>query len=106
MSNLWEFLLQTLSVSLTAALLLLCKTIFADKLSSRWQYGIWTLLALRILLPAWVKRYVILPLPLFLETAKASAERTLASVYTGAYEPLSLGHIVPVYAGTPVSVTD
>lgn len=106
MSNLWEFLLQTLSVSLTAALLLLCKTIFADKLSSRWQYGIWTLLALRILLPAWVKRYVILPLPLFLETAKASAEQTLASVYTGAYEPLSLGHIIPVYAGAPVSVTD
>ena len=106
MSNLWEFLLQTLSVSLTAALLLLCKRIFADKLSARWQYGIWTLLALRILLPVGVKRYVILPLPLWLETMKAAAESHLTSAYTEAYVPLSLHHPLPVYSGLPVSVTD
>ena len=63
MSNIWEFLLQTLTVSITAAVLLLCKRIFADKLSPKWQYGVWILLALRILLPAGGKRYVLLPLP-------------------------------------------
>ena len=60
MSNIWEFLLQTLTVSITAAVLLLCKRIFADKLSPKWQYGVWVLLALRILLPAGGKRYVLL----------------------------------------------
>lgn len=91
---------------MTAALILFCKRIFADKLSYRWQYGIWTLFALRILLPVWMKRYVILPLPLFLETAKASVEVKLSSAYTGAYEPLSIRHIMPVCAGMPESVTD
>ena len=56
MSSIWAFLLQTASVSLAAALLLLLKTIFADKLSPRWQYGIWSLLALRILLPVGMER--------------------------------------------------
>ena len=106
MSNVWEFLLQTLSVSLTALLLLLCKRIFADKLSPRWQYGVWFLLALRIVLPVGVKRYVILPLPLLLETGKAMAETALASAYTEPYEVLSLSHVLPVYAGLPDSVTD
>jgi len=106
MSNLWEFLLQTLTVSATALLLLLSKGIFADKLPPRWQYGIWILLALRILLPAGIRRYVILPLPLLLETWKTAAETGLSSVYTAAWEPLSLRHVLPVYGGIPRSVTD
>ena len=52
MSNIWEFLLQTATVSLTAGLLLLLKKLFEDKLPPRWQYTIWFLLALRVLLPA------------------------------------------------------
>ena len=106
MTNLWEFLLQTLTVSMAAAVLLLCKRIFADKLSPGWQYGVWTLLALRILLPAGVKRYVFLPLPLLLETVKASAEAGLDSAYAAPFRPLSPGHILPVYEGAPRSVTD
>ena len=73
MSNIWEFLLQTLTVSITAAVLLLCKRIFADKLSPKWQYGVWVLLAIRILLPAGVKRYVLLPLPVLLAFCIATA---------------------------------
>ena len=51
MTNIWEFLLFTLTVSAAAGLLLVLKHLLADKLSPRWQYGIWVLLALRILLP-------------------------------------------------------
>ena len=106
MSNLWEFCLQTLTVSVAAALLLLLKRVFADKLSPKWQYGVWFLLALRILLPARVDRYVFLPLPLFLESAKSAVEAGLGSAYTAPYTALSLRHILPVYAGAPESVTD
>ena len=56
MGNIWEFLLQTLTVSLTAAVLLIVKYLLADKLSPRWQYGIWGLLALRALIPAGMTR--------------------------------------------------
>ena len=50
MGNIWEFLLQTLTVSLAAAVLLIVKYLLADKLSPRWQYGVWGLLALRALI--------------------------------------------------------
>ena len=56
MHNIWEFLLQTVSVTLVATLLLVMKHLFEDKLSPRWQYGIWSILALRILLPATTSR--------------------------------------------------
>ena len=46
MHNIWEFLLQTLSVSAAAALLLIVKALLADKLPPRWQYGVWAVLAL------------------------------------------------------------
>ena len=52
MESIWSFLLQTLTVSLTAAVLLLLKFLLRDKLSPRWQYAVWSILALRILLPA------------------------------------------------------
>ena len=41
MGNIWGILLQTVTVSLTAGLLLLLKGLMADKLSPRWQYGVW-----------------------------------------------------------------
>ncbi len=107
MTNIWSFLLQSLTVSLVAALLLLLKNLLGDKLSPRWQYGIWGILALRIVLPVGLAgRYFVLPLPLWLETVKAIAERTLDSAYTAAYIP-SLPHFpVPWITGNPASVTD
>ena len=44
MSNIWEFLYQTLSVSLAAAVLLAVKWLLRDKLSPRWQYAVWGVL--------------------------------------------------------------
>ena len=51
MTNIWAFLNQTLSVSIIAVLLLVIKYILKDKLSPRWQYGVWIVLALRIIIP-------------------------------------------------------
>ena len=65
MTDLWGFLLQTLYVSLVGALLLLVKWLLRDKLTPRWQYGVWSVLALRILVPVQtIGKYVLLPLPL------------------------------------------
>lgn len=52
MTDLWSFLLQTLTATGAAAFLLIVKELFRDKLSPRWQFGIWGLLALVLLLPA------------------------------------------------------
>jgi len=52
MTNIWAFLLQTLTLSVTALLLLLIKRILEDKLSPRWQYGVWSVLLLSALIPA------------------------------------------------------
>ena len=106
MENLWEFLLQTLSVSLIAALLLIIKRLMEDKLSPRWQYGVWVILALRILLPVDVLRTVLLPLPLWVEIAKSYAELRLRSAYTPPYAPMALEHVIPLPQGAPQSLTD
>lgn len=82
MTNIWELLLQTLSVSLVAVLLLVVKGLLRDKLSPRWQYGVWGVLALRIVLPVRLMgNDILLPLPLWLETAKGVAEGSLHSAY-------------------------
>ena len=106
MSSIWSFLLQTCTVSLTACLLLVLKHILADKLSPRWQYAVWILLAARILIPVNMAKAVLLPLPVWLETLKGAAEQHLASVYTSTYIPASLRHIFPVITAAPQSITD
>lgn len=73
MTDLWSVLLQTLTASGAAALLLAVKALFRDKLSPRWQFGIWGLLALVLLLPAGAEgRYVLFPWPLWVEAAKTA----------------------------------
>lgn len=106
MGNIWEFLLQTLTVSLVAAVLLILKYLLADKLSPRWQYGIWGLLALRALIPAGMTRQVLLPLPEFVDMCKTAAERGLASAYAGPWDALDAKSVLPWPSGAPESVTD
>ena len=73
MTDLWSFLLQTLTAAGAAAFLLVVKYLFRDKLSPRWQFGIWGLLALVLLWPAGQGgRYVLLNWPLWLETLKTA----------------------------------
>lgn len=52
MFDIWGFLLQTLTVSGVAALLLLIKALFRDKLPPKWHFAVWSVLGLVILLPA------------------------------------------------------
>ncbi|MCD7917348.1 MAG: M56 family metallopeptidase [Clostridiales bacterium] len=106
MTNLWAFLLQTLTVSAAAVLLLAVKGLFADKLSPRWQYGVWCLLALRVLLPVSTGRDTLLPLPVWVEAARAAAEGHLSSAYSAPYAPVSVAAPVPWLTAVPQSVTD
>ncbi|MCD8119804.1 MAG: M56 family metallopeptidase [Lachnospiraceae bacterium] len=104
--NIWGFLLQTCAVSIAAAFLLILKHLFAKTLSPRWQYAVWGLLALRILLPVSISRYVLIPISVFLETIKGIVERALDSAYAGEFWPISVKFGISVPAGPPQSITD
>ena len=106
MGNIWEFLYQTLTVSIVAAALLLIKRMLRDKLSPRWQYGVWAVLALRALLPASTARGVVPPLALWVETLKSAVELGFSSAYSGAFEPIRLRHVLPWIDAAPASATD
>ena len=108
MENIWAFLEQTLAASLTAAVLLIAKRLFLDKLSPRWQYGVWAILALRILLPAGLLGRALIPgLDVALEAAKTGAESSLSSVLTDPYGLTEVLAPIPlVRMVRPISVTD
>lgn len=52
MFNIWAFLLQTLTASGVAALLLVIKGLFKDKLPPKWHFFVWGSLGVIMLLPA------------------------------------------------------
>jgi len=106
MTNIWGFLEQTLTVSIVAAVLLVMKYLLIDKLSPRWQYGIWSILVLRILLPVQNDRMVFLPVSYWIEILKAKAERSLHSAYASVYEPVVVKYSIPSIINRPASVTD
>ena len=106
MSSIWEFLYQTLTVSLAAAALLLVKWPLSDKLSPRWQYGVWGVLALRALIPASLSRGIVPQLALWLETAKSAAELRLSSAYSEPFGLMDLRSPLPWPEGAPKSLTD
>ena len=71
MRDIWGFLIQTLTASGAAVLLLVVKAVFRDKLSPRWQFGVWGVLALTLLIPAgWGGRYALVNWPWLVETVK------------------------------------
>ena len=107
MYNIWGFFLQTIAVSIVAGIILVLKKIFEDKLSPKWQYGIWALLAIRILVPVNVSSYVVPQIALWLEMLKASVESVIpTSAYTRVYEPITVHHIIPVITTNAQSGTD
>ncbi len=71
MTDFWGFLLQTMTASGVAAVLLVVKAMFRDKLSPRWQFAAWGVLALILLVPAGQGgRYVLVNWPWLVEAAK------------------------------------
>lgn len=106
MVNIWEFILQTVSVSLVAGILLLTKAIFKDKLTPHWQYGVWVILALRILIPVRADRFVLMPFGVYLEMAKSYIESRLSSSFTALFAATEPQGIIPRIVSYPQSITD
>lgn len=110
MDNLWSVLAQTLPLSVAAAVLLAAKRLFLDKLSPRWQYGVWAILALRALLPAGLLGRTLVPGGrVVLEAARLQVELPLSSVLTDPYGVTEVLAPVPLFPrGLPVpgSITD
>ncbi|MCI7473422.1 MAG: M56 family metallopeptidase [Clostridiales bacterium] len=108
MENIWAFLMQTLTASVAAVLLLIAKRLFLDKLSPRWQYGVWAILALRVLLPAGLLGRFLLPEGrMVLETTKLTVEANLSSTLTPPYTVTEVAAPIPLLRPVlPTSVTD
>ena len=95
MRDIWSFLLQTLTASGVAVLLLAVKTLFRDKLSPRWQFATWGVLALMLLLPAGKGgRYALLNWPFYVECFR--------SAFTGEYG--ALAHVTAPVPLPPLKV--
>lgn len=102
------FLQQTAAASLVALFLLILQRIFLDKLSPRWQYGVWFVLLLRLLVPAGaLGRWTALDVSPWLETLRVQVELGLNSAYSSPFAP-SLPHApIPFLPGAPpLSWTD
>ncbi|MBQ4644686.1 MAG: M56 family metallopeptidase [Clostridia bacterium] len=60
MFDIWGFLLQTLTVSGVAALLLIIKALLKDKLPPKWHFSVWSVLGIMIIFPAGIfSRYTL-----------------------------------------------
>lgn len=73
MFDIWAFLLQTITASCAAVLLLVLKSIFRDKLPPKWQFAIWSVLGLVLIVPAGTGgRHVLFNWPLVVEILRSS----------------------------------
>lgn len=97
MSDIWSFLLQTLTASGAAAVLLAVKAMLRDKLSPRWQFAVWGVLALVLAVPAGLGgRYALVNWPLAVEFL-----RSLLTGEFGALAHVSAPVPLPRFAGPP-----
>lgn len=93
MRDIWAVLLQTLTAAGVAALMLVLKYMFRDKLSPRWQFAAWAVLGLVLLLPAGMGgRYVLFRWSWLVETWKAVAAGDYTFTRVTAPIPLPPGH--------------
>ena len=89
MTDFWGFLIQTLTASGVAAVLLLVKRLLRDKLPPRWQFGIGGILGLSMLVPVGqLGAYVLFDWPRMVETLK--------TVLTGSFERTRITAPVPL----------
>ena len=83
MRDIWGFLLQTLTASGAAVLLLIVKAMFRDKLPPKWQFAVWAVLGGVLVVPAGIfGRYTLVNWPAAVETLKTllTGEYTLTRV--------------------------
>ena len=108
MNNIWAVLQQGVAAGLVAIFLLILQRIFLDKLSPRWQYGVWAVLLLRLIVPTGIGgRTTSLDLWPWVERLRVAAELHLSSAYASPWTaslPSTPWPILPTSA--PRSVTD
>lgn len=74
MLDIWGFLLQTLTATGAALMILAVKAMFRDKLPPKWQFAVWAVLGAVILVPAGMSgRYALLNWPVAVDTLKLLA---------------------------------
>lgn len=96
MFDIWAFLLQTLTSSGVALLILVIKGMFRDKLPPKWQFGIWGVLGVAMFLPAGLGgRYVLFNWPMIVDALRLS---------TGDYSFTKVLFPFPVLTKAPESV--
>lgn len=99
MSDIWSFLLQTLTASGAAAVLLAVKAMLRDKLSPRWQFAAWGVLGLVLAVPAGLGgRYALVNWPLAVEFLRSLLTEEFG-VLTRVSAPMPLPH----FTGLPRS---
>lgn len=107
MTNIWGFILQTVEVSLIALLILILKRLFKDKLSPRWQYGIWFLLFLALIKPTgYMNSYIIPYIQVVIEAIKSYVEYFIQSSYSSSFVVTYNTLFVPYIKTLPHSITD
>ncbi len=96
MFDIWGFLLQTLTVSGVAALLLVIKALFKDKLPPKWHFAVWGVLGLMMLMNAGSNgRYALFHWQLVVEMIKTRA---------GDYSVTQVLFPIPILTAMPKTV--
>ncbi len=89
MRDIWSFLLQTLTASGVAVLLLAVKAMLRDKLPPKWHFASWSVLAWALLLPAGLGgRYVLFNWRWVVETLKTLLTGSVTITHVQAPVPL------------------
>ncbi len=96
MLDIWGFLLQTLTVSGVAVLLLVIKELFKDKLAPKWHFAVWGVLGFMILIPAGFNgRYTLFRWQLVVELIK---------VWFGDYSATRVLFPIPILTAVPKTI--
>ena len=107
MYNLWSFLLQTGTASLTAVLILAVRALLRGAMPPRWQCALWGVLMARLILPAGLGgRYLLSQGPLALELLKSWVEEGLGSALTDPWAVTRVALPIPLLTALPASPTD
>ena len=98
MFDLWGFLLQTLTATGVAVLLLIIKRLFRDKLPPKWHFAVWGVLGIMMMIPAgWNGRYTLVNWLFPIELLKGLA---------GDYSFTQVNFPVPVIREIPDTLTE
>ena len=98
MVDIWGFLLQTLTVSGVAALILVIKALFKDKLSPKWQFAVWSVLGIIMLIPAGMfGRYTLFRWQLMVELVKS---------WFGVYSFTKVLFPIPIIKSIPQTIAE